>query len=368
MKITKILLTFISFLLISQFSFAAADACPGTNETLNYSVSNVPAGQACGDLVVPLNFSPISAPTLTNGAASDSWTIPVPNNANLGTNQFSLSCGLSAVVSIDSLNVLDKDSQTCCGTGASAGKVWNGSSCAVETWTDYCPATVANGGSALHVNQTWQYNNSSPVNYRSKSPAAACCSVTGGLSECVAPVAGVCSAVVDTCTAGVFENVADTKTSRNWSCVGVSNGTTASCTLPNTPPTGTFSVSKRGITLGETVTITSTANDSQSNMNYHVFDWLPPTCPVGTPDCWTWNTGGYGGTGDWLSLRGEFSPKVGSNTFTSKTFTPNQVGDYSIHLAASDKTDNGIDNWVMLGGRIDTLTVCAVGRNKWGPE
>jgi hypothetical protein len=73
--------------------------------------------------------------------------------------------------------------------------VWNGASCAVETWTDYCPATVANGGSALHVNQTRQYNNSSPVNYRSKSPAAACCSATNSLSPCIksGSVSGACT-------------------------------------------------------------------------------------------------------------------------------------------------------------------------------
>lgn len=138
MKIIKIALTIISFLLISQITFAAVDACPGETKLLNYSASNVPADQTCTPQA-PIGFNTPPAPVLVNGAASGVWSIAVPDVAP-GPYGFSLSCAAPAVSSADTLNVLDKDSETCCGTGPTTGKVWLNGACVVPVVVPTCVA------------------------------------------------------------------------------------------------------------------------------------------------------------------------------------------------------------------------------------
>jgi hypothetical protein len=125
MKSTKIILTFISILLISQFTFAAVDACPGTSKQLSYSSSNVPAGQTCRP-TAPAGFDTPAEPIINT---SGSWTITVPD-VSVGTKTFNLSCGSApAVSSTDSLNVLDKNSQTCCVVSSGNTKEWRDGAC-----------------------------------------------------------------------------------------------------------------------------------------------------------------------------------------------------------------------------------------------
>ena len=224
MKILKYTLTIISFLIISQLTFANA-ACLGQPTTLNYSSSGIPSGQSCSIPVVPINFAAPATPTANTSGA---WTITVPNNAAGGNQAFSLTCGTGV-------------SQTTGGAslGVDATKVWNGSACETEQ-----------------------------------------------------------------------------------------------------RPTGTFTSSDAGITLGQSITVSSTANDGNANMTNHVFDWRSPSCNPSRPDCWSWATSGAGGTlsggfeVDWANQRGGFA-KAGTHAYSdgsplNYTFTPSQAGGLSM--------------------------------------
>lgn len=138
MKITKIVFTFISFLLISQVSFAL-DVCPGTSAPLSYSSSNVPSTVTeCNTLEVPTGFVPPTTKAIPN--ATGSWPIAVPPTATAGAKTFSLTCGVT-VATTSSLNVLSADSQRCCGVSDPA-KVWNGTTCGAPVGTIAVPATA----------------------------------------------------------------------------------------------------------------------------------------------------------------------------------------------------------------------------------
>jgi len=50
------------------------------------------------------------------------------------------------------------------------------------------------------------------------------------------PVAGLCSAALNTCATGVFSDTADSATNYLWNCLGANGGNTADCSLP-IPPT-----------------------------------------------------------------------------------------------------------------------------------
>lgn len=96
-------------------------------------------------------------------------------NCNTGFNLVNGACVASACAN-------GATNPTVC-TLCPAGQVMNANVCVNPTWTRYCPATVANGGDPLHVNQTWEYSNQTPAQYRSEG--AACCSATGALTACV---------------------------------------------------------------------------------------------------------------------------------------------------------------------------------------
>ena len=160
MKITKIVLTFISFLFISQISFAAVNACPGQSRDLTYSSTNVVSGTCITNADDPFIAPP--APAINSSGV---WPISVSNNTLPGSYSFGLTCGGTPATG-DTLNVLDQNSQTCCGlaTGPSAGKVWNGTTCVVPACgnglaasyqpTCTCPSGQSIVGSACQLTCT----------------------------------------------------------------------------------------------------------------------------------------------------------------------------------------------------------------------
>ncbi len=149
MKFTKIILTFISFLIITNYSFAL-NACPGQSVNLDYSVAGVDfvGGESCNDVDVPSPFVPPPKPTSnTNGT----WVIPVPSVAP-GSYNFTLTCGGGgAVSSVDTLTVLSPADPACVIVTPPP-----------LSWTDYCPLSNDPNGNQDH---TWQYDNQLPVGY-----------------------------------------------------------------------------------------------------------------------------------------------------------------------------------------------------------
>lgn len=189
MKLLKIVLISFTFLLsVTNVSFAAT--CPGQIAILNYSSTDVPAGQSCASLVVPSGFASPGAPLANTSGA---WSISVPATAAPGLQSFSLSCASPAVTSVGTLNVLPASDPTCvipvygaCGTAA-----------------DTCSPGTVSGSVAVGAGRQWYCDgNPNDVTHRS-----ALCSYTPpvGNPNCTFP-AGSTWGTTNACYSGTSLN------------------------------------------------------------------------------------------------------------------------------------------------------------------
>ena len=163
------------------------------------------------------------------------------------------------------------------------------------------------------------------------------------------PVNGSCGATVNTCTTGIFSDVADTSTNYLWNCLGSNGGTNASCSLPIPPAppiTYTLTVSKSGTGQG-TVTGTgiSCGSDCLETANSGTSITLtaasqPNSTFIG------WSGGGCSGTGSCAII-------LNSDITVTTTFNFTQTSG-TVNAASCSLTDiQSAINSVSTGGIVN---------------